>query len=146
MCTLCVQHQWEGGQLCEADGSSSLWDQGRGPGTGHIKIRSADQTVLFIDYIVAASKKIVAEMCECVFDQRRGPGTGHIKIRSADQTVLFIDFVLLRKEKYRSWEVWMCKHLVANATLFYIYFIYRYRCNMDYGGWWGEDWYIQYFG
>ncbi len=84
-----MQHQWEGGQLCEADGSSSLGDQGRGPGTGHIKIRSADQTVVFIDYIVAASKKIVAERCECVFDQGRGPGTGHIKIRSE----VFIDYI-----------------------------------------------------
>jgi hypothetical protein len=64
-----VQHQWEGGQLCEADGSSSLGDQGRGPGTGHIKIRSADQTDVFIDYIcyiVAARKKIGAKRCECV--------------------------------------------------------------------------------
>ncbi len=45
--------------------------------------------MVFIDYIVAASKKIVAKKCECVFDKGRGPGTGHIKIRSE----VFIDYI-----------------------------------------------------
>jgi len=37
---------------------------------------------------------------------------------------------------------WILKYLVDNATLFgYLFHRYRY---IQYGGWWGEDWYIYY--